>query len=44
LEEAMNLIRGDVGTEVTLKMYREGKADSFEVTLKRAKIEIPEWN
>ncbi len=47
LEEAMNLIRGDVGTEVTLKMYREGKADSFEVTLKRAKIEIPgmelEW-
>ena len=47
LEEAMNLIRGDVGTEVTLKMYREGKADTFEITLKRANIEIPgmelEW-
>ncbi len=47
LDEAVDLIRGDVGTEVTLKMYREGKTDTFEVTLKRAVIEIPgvelEW-
>jgi carboxyl-terminal processing protease len=47
LDEAVDLIRGDVGTEVTLKMYREGKTDTFELTLKRAVIEIPgvelEW-
>jgi len=47
LDEAVKLIRGDVGTEVTLKMYREGKSDTFEVTLKRDNVEIPglelEW-
>jgi carboxyl-terminal processing protease len=47
LEEAVNLIRGEVGTEVTLKMYREGKSDTFEVVLKRDNVEIPgvelEW-
>lgn len=47
LDEAVKLIRGAVGTEVTLKMYREGKSDTFEVTLKRDKVEIPsmelEW-
>jgi carboxyl-terminal processing protease len=47
LEEAVNLIRGDVGTEVTLKMYREGSANTFDIVLKRALVEIPgmelEW-
>lgn len=47
LDEAVDLIRGDIGTDVTLKMYREGESDTFEVTLKRAVIEVPgvelEW-
>jgi len=47
LEEAVNLIRGKVGTEVTLKLYREGKKETFEVTLKRDNIVVPsmemEW-
>jgi carboxyl-terminal processing protease len=47
LDEAVNLIRGKIGTEVTLKMYREGKGDSYDVTLKRDNIVVPsielEW-
>lgn len=47
LDEAVSLIRGKVGTEVTLKMYREGKSDYFDVVLKRDKIVVPnitlEW-
>jgi carboxyl-terminal processing protease len=41
LEEAVKLIRGKVGTEVTLKLYRESKKDTFEVTLKREDIVVP---
>ena len=41
LDEAVNLIRGKLGTEVTLTMYREGKKDSFEVTMKRESIVVP---
>lgn len=41
LNEAVALIRGKIGTEVTLKLYREGKADSFDVTLKRDNIVVP---
>lgn len=47
LDEAVSLIRGKVGTEVTLTLYREGKSDKFEVTLKRDNIVVPsmetEW-
>lgn len=47
LDEAVSLIRGKVGTEVTLKMYREGEKDTFEVILKRENIVVPsmemEW-
>lgn len=47
LDEAVNLIRGKIGTEVTLKMFREGKKESFDVVLKRDNIEVPslelEW-
>jgi len=47
LEEAVELIRGKVGTEVTLKMYREGEKDTFEVKLIRDNIVVPsmetEW-
>jgi len=41
LDEAVNLIRGKVGSEVTLKLFREGKKDTFEVTLKRENIVVP---
>jgi carboxyl-terminal processing protease len=41
LDEAVSLIRGKIGTEVTLKMYREGKADSYDVVLKRDNIVVP---
>ncbi len=41
LDEAVKLIRGKIGTEVTLKIYREGKADYFDVVLKRENIVVP---
>lgn len=40
LDEAVTLIRGKVGTEVTLKMYREGKEGTFDVVLKRDNIVV----
>jgi carboxyl-terminal processing protease len=40
LDKASALIRGEVGTPITLKLSREGKG-VFEVTLKRAQIELP---
>ena len=47
LSEAVNLIRGDIGTEVTLTMYRESNQKRSEVVLKRDNIEVPgvelEW-
>lgn len=47
LNEAVELIRGKIGTEVTLKLFREGGKDTFEVTLKRDNIVVPgmelEW-
>lgn len=47
LNEAVDLIRGKIGTEVTLKMYRESNKQPFEVTLKRENIIVPslemEW-
>lgn len=41
LDEAVSLIRGKVGTEVTLKMYREGAKEPWNVTLKRENIVVP---
>lgn len=41
LEEAVNLIRGEKGTEVTLTMFREGDKQSKEVTLVRDIINVP---
>jgi len=47
LDEAVKLIRGKVGTTVTLKMYRESKSEPFEVNLVRDNIVVPsielEW-
>lgn len=41
LSEAVNLIRGEVGTEVVLTIYHEGDGVSKEVSLIRDVIEIP---
>lgn len=41
LDEAVNLIRGKMGTEVTLTLLREGKKGTFEVTMKRDSIVVP---
>ena len=41
LDGAVKLIRGKIGSEVTLKMYREGKSDYFDVVLIRENIVVP---
>jgi len=41
LVEAVDLIRGKIGSEVTLKLFRDGNKQSFEVTLKRENIVVP---
>lgn len=47
LDEAVTLIRGKIGTEVTLKLFREGGKEPFDVVLKRDNIVVPslefEW-
>jgi carboxyl-terminal processing protease len=47
LNEALKLIRGTKGTDVTLTLYREGKTGTFDVTMTRDDIEVPglemEW-
>lgn len=45
LQEAMTLIRGKVGSEVILTLYREGKTETFDVTLTRDTIVVAstEW-
>lgn len=40
LDEAVSLIRGPVGSKVTLKLYREGKSEAFDVELKRDNIVV----
>ncbi|MCZ7573824.1 MAG: S41 family peptidase [Ardenticatenaceae bacterium] len=40
-DDAVNLIRGPVGTEVTLEIQRPGQENTFTVTLTREKIPDP---
>ncbi|MCC7356561.1 MAG: S41 family peptidase [Candidatus Doudnabacteria bacterium] len=40
VDEVVQLIRGEKGTDVVLTIYREGQADTFDVTIKRETIEI----
>lgn len=42
LYEAIALIRGPAGTQVTLLIERPGERETFEVTITRARIEIPQ--
>jgi len=44
LSEAVALIKGPEGTEVTLTLIREGETDYLEVTVERAKVESPTVN
>lgn len=39
--EAVSLLRGEVGTEVTLTVYRPSESREFSVTLTRALVELP---
>ena len=39
LDYVVDHIRGEKGTEVTLKIYREGESDFLYITIKRGKIE-----
>lgn len=41
LSDLVELIRGEPGTTVTLKIYRESTASSFEVVVERKEITIP---
>jgi carboxyl-terminal processing protease len=41
LNEAVEQIRGKVGSEVTLELFREGEKETFEKTLKREIIVVP---
>ena len=41
IEEAVNLIRGEKGTEVKLTIFREGEKESREVALIRDVINVP---
>ena len=40
LEEAVNMMRGKAGSEITLTIVREGKSGPFDVKLKRAIIKV----
>lgn len=41
LEEAVSLIKGPEGTEVTVTIVREGAEDFLDFTMKRARVETP---
>jgi len=41
LQEALLLIRGPAGTSVTLTIVREGVPEPFEVSVNRARLDIP---
>lgn len=44
LSDAVALIRGEEGTQVTLKIMREGEMDYLEFVVTRAKVESPTVN
>jgi len=41
LEEAVSLIRGNAGSDVVLRIFRDGETDARNVTITRQRIEIP---
>ncbi len=41
LTDAVALLRGEVGTQVTLRVYRPSEERTFTVTITRARVELP---
>lgn len=41
VDKAVYLIRGEVGTSVRLKLFREGTEEPFEITVTREVIQVP---
>ncbi|MFN3699094.1 MAG: S41 family peptidase, partial [Dictyoglomus sp.] len=41
LDEVVSMIRGEIGKEVRIKIYRESEKKYYEFTLKRELIEVP---
>lgn len=41
IDDAVELIRGEPGTDVALKIYREGEVELLEITVTREEISIP---
>ncbi|PSO46445.1 MAG: hypothetical protein BRC24_01935, partial [Parcubacteria group bacterium SW_4_46_8] len=41
VEQAVQKIRGKIGTDVVLKIAREGRSETFDVTITRSEISIP---
>ena len=44
LSEVVSLIRGEIGTEVVLTIYRDGEPDYLEITVKRDEVEAQTVN
>ncbi len=42
LQRVVEMVRGPAGTEVRLRIQRKGQAKPLDVTIKRAKIDVPE--
>lgn len=41
LDDAVGLLRGKIGTQVTLKIYRPAEDREFSVSITRARVELP---
>jgi carboxyl-terminal processing protease len=41
LDNALELLRGEIGTDITLTIYRPGTDTRFTVEIKRARVELP---
>lgn len=41
IDEAVRLIRGEAGTQVMLKIFREGEPEFMDITITRADITVP---
>jgi carboxyl-terminal processing protease len=41
LDNALELLRGEIGTDITLSVYRPGTDTRFTVDIKRARVELP---
>jgi carboxyl-terminal processing protease len=42
LQRVVEMVRGPAGTEVRLRLRRKGQAKPIDITIKRAKVDVPE--